>query len=105
MHHYLFEPPNHKDDFFLRVDHRNIAFRNIAMADFDMLLCGHKHVPDFGRTKYGEHFDRKARVPYLFNLFRRLIGIYTVPLQLDDSKGRKMTKALTLLLAALLIQT
>jgi hypothetical protein len=95
MHHYLFRPskPVVDDDVFLKTNCRDIVFKNIALADFDMLLCGHKHQPDLGDTKYGKHFDDRARVRYLLNLFRRLTGSYSLPFQLSDDKRSPLTKA------------
>ena len=92
MQHYLFEPEGFKDDFFLKIQHRDTVFRNIALADFDMYLCGHKHVSDFSHYLYGQHFDRWAKGRYLMNLFRRRLGANTLPYQFKDSEG-KMTSS------------
>ncbi len=89
MHHYLFEPAGHFEDFFLRTDHRDIVFKNLVMADVDMSLCGHKHVNDFKPMFYGQHLDVRGKGRYLINLFRRTLGISTLPFQLSDTKGRK----------------
>lgn len=102
MHHYLFEPPEHSSDYFMRLHHRDIVFRNIAFADFDMLLCGHKHVPAFDVHTYGCHFDERATNRYLINCFRRLIGLHSLPVQIEDENGRRWTKALTTLVNAIL---
>ncbi len=98
MHHYLFEPPEHKSDYFMRVQHRDIVFRNLAFADFDILLCGHKHFPSFDVHTYGQHFDRRAKNRYLINCFRRLIGLYSLPMQIQDNDGHWITKAGTTLI-------
>lgn len=95
MHHYLFEPPEKKSDYFMRVQHRDLVFRNIALSDFDMLLCGHKHIPSFDVHDYGSHFDRRAVHRYIFNYFRRLIGLESLPLQLTDDSGRRFAKSFT----------
>lgn len=97
MHHYLFEPPEHSSDYFMRLHHRDIVFRNIAFADFDILLCGHKHFPAFDVHTYGSHFDERATNRYLVNCFRRLIGLHSLPVQIDDDDGRRWSKALTAL--------
>jgi len=94
-HHYLFEPSGHKSDYFMRYKHRKIVFRNIAFADFDLLLCGHKHIPSFEVTTYGRHFDKRARNRYLINYFRRLIGLHSLPIQLSDGLGRELTRKLS----------
>ena len=97
MHHYLFEPPGHSSDYFMRVEDRDLVFRNIAMADFDLLLCGHKHIPSFDIHSYGHHFDVRATNRYLINCFRRMIGLHSLPVQFKDDKGNFLSKALTML--------
>jgi 3',5'-cyclic AMP phosphodiesterase CpdA len=91
MHHYLFEPKSYADDFFLNFDHRDTVFQNIAQADFDMYLCGHKHVSDFHAHYYGEHFDHRAKGRYIMNLFRRRIGANTLSLKFKDANGKMMS--------------
>lgn len=95
MHHYIFEPPGHSSDYFMRISHRDIVFRNIAMSDFDILLCGHKHIPAFDIHSYGAHFDGRAMNRYVINCFRRFIGLHSLPLQFEVYKGRYISKALT----------
>ena len=101
MHHYLFEPPEKKSDYFMRVQHRDLVFRNIALSDFDILLCGHKHVPAFDVHDYGAHFDRRALHRYMLNYFRRLIGLESLPIQMVDDKGRRFSKAFTQLVGVI----
>jgi hypothetical protein len=95
MHHYLFEPAEHKSDYFMRVKDRDLVFRNIALSDFDVLLCGHKHFASFDVHSYGDHFDERAVNRYMMNYFRRLIGLESLPIQFTDEDGRKVSKALT----------
>jgi 3',5'-cyclic AMP phosphodiesterase CpdA len=95
MHHYLFEPPERKSDYFMRVTHRDIVFRNIALSDFDVLLCGHKHIASFDVYPYGEQFDKRAVDRYMINCFRRLIGLESYPIQFTDEHGGKISKAIT----------
>jgi len=97
MHHYLFEPPGHSSDYFMRVKHRDVVFRNVAMSDFDIMLCGHKHIPSFDVHTYGHHFDDKAINRYLINYFRRIIGLHSLPIQFEDDKGKRWARALTFL--------
>lgn len=97
MHHYLFEPPGHASDYFMRVKHRDVVFRNVAMADFDIMLCGHKHIPAFDIHSYGHHFDGRAVNRYLINCFRRMIGLHSLPIQLEDEDGKRWSKALTMI--------
>ncbi len=95
MHHYLFEPPEKKSDYFMRIQHRDIVFQNIALSDFDILLCGHKHIASFDVHDYGKHFDRRAVQRHMVNYFRRLIGLESLPIQFTDEKGRRFSKSLT----------
>jgi len=97
MHHYLFEPPQHKTDYFMRIQHRDVVFRNIAFSDFDILLCGHKHIPSFDTHSYGYHFDKRAKNRLMINYFRRLIGLHSLPVQIEDQAGRRWSKLLTFL--------
>ncbi|MEO6323351.1 MAG: metallophosphoesterase [Thermoanaerobaculia bacterium] len=96
MHHYLFSPAGGSDSYFMSVDHRDDVFRNIAMADFDAMLCGHSHVATWQSMRYGERFDLRARRRYLFNYLRQAIGLGPLPLQLRDSSGRWMSKTATM---------
>lgn len=96
MHHYLFEPPGHSSDYFMRLQHRDIVFRNVALSDFDVMLCGHKHIPSFDVHTYGHHFDGRATNRYLVNYFRRLIGLHSYPIQFKDSNGKLLTKCLSI---------
>ncbi len=97
MHHYLFEPPEHASDYFMTIKHRDIVFRNVALSDFDLMLCGHKHIPSFDVHHYGRHFDRRAVNRYLINYFRRIIGLHSLPIQFEDQNGERWSKVLTTL--------
>jgi len=94
MHHYLFEPPEKKSDYFMRIQHRDIVFQNIALSDFDVLLCGHKHVPSFGVHDYGDHFDKRAVERHMLNYFRRLIGLESLPIQFVNESGQYVGKSI-----------
>jgi 3',5'-cyclic AMP phosphodiesterase CpdA len=101
MHHYLFEPKGYVVEHFLHMEDRNKVFANLLQADFDILLCGHKHIADFNNIPYIEHVDKRARGRYLFNYFRRLIGTHSLPVQFVESNGRLISKINTLILASL----
>lgn len=103
MHHYLFEPPEQPSDYFLRVQDRDIVFRNIALGDFDVLLCGHKHMTAFDVHSYGALCDERARRRHLINHFRRLVGLQSLPVQVVDKDGHHLSKAFTFM-ATLLAQ-
>lgn len=97
-HHYLFEPQHCRNARLLQVEHRDDVFRNIAMADFDVVLCGHKHVQDFGKHTYGFHLERRGKKRYLMNYFRRLVGINSLPVQFrEPQSGRFYSKYFTLM--------
>lgn len=104
MHHYLFEPRNCGRDYFMEINHRETVTRNVLLAQFDVLLCGHKHHIDARPVKYGEHFDERARARYLLNAFRRLLGLHALPLQLRDRRRRRLKRALTDLVRVLLLR-
>lgn len=92
MHHYLFEPVGYPIEPLLELSDKETVFANIAMADFDILLCGHKHISDVRDDQYIRHFDRRAKARYLINYFRRMLGIYSLPLQYKDKNGKKLSK-------------
>ncbi|MEW6364936.1 MAG: hypothetical protein AB1714_09885 [Acidobacteriota bacterium] len=105
MHHYIFEPPGHPMSFSLHLNYRKTTLRNLATADFDMVLCGHKHVPAFCAESYASFFpDRNTRGRYLLNLFRRLIRIHTFPHQFSDRTGRKMKKQVSAWISYILLR-
>lgn len=97
MHHYLFEPIGFKSEHFLQLNDRNNVFTNLALADFDILLCGHKHISAFNDFQYINYFDKRAKYRYLFNYFRRLIGTHSLPIQLIEESGKKVSKLITIL--------
>lgn len=106
MHHYIFEPHGHAFSFSLSLDHRKTVMRNFALADFDLVLCGHKHIPDFLPESYGHFFeDRRSKGRYVLNLFRRLIRINSMPEQFVDRDGKKIGKWLSKIISFVLKRT
>jgi hypothetical protein len=103
-HHYLFEPRGQKVERLLHLTHAKSIFVNIASADFDIYLCGHKHIHDLAPSTYGKHLDRKGKGRHLLNLFRRSIGIDMLPIRMKDEKGNWESKALTFLLTLLYVK-
>lgn len=93
-HHYLFEPRGKVKDPLLQMNDRTSFFVNIASANFDVYLCGHKHVSDFWPAFYNTHMDRRAASRHLFNLMRRAVGLDLLPMTLTDSKGKKVKRTL-----------
>lgn len=110
MHHYLFEPefcdthpllrPLVKP--FLRMKSRKIVFHNLAMSDFDVILCGHRHVKDIKASAYAAHFDRRGQSRLAFNYARRTLGLTSLPLAADEN-GILIGKGKRLLLAFLAV--
>jgi len=101
MHHYLLESPAIDESWMLRLQQRSGVFRNLAFADFDVLLCGHRHVPDFFPTTYGDNFDDRAKLRHLLNCFRRSIGIHAYPLKSQYPGEQFMTRNLNDLIGIL----
>ncbi|WP_347905976.1 hypothetical protein [Pseudomonas purpurea] len=83
-HHYLFEPPDSKAEPLLHLDDKQTVFQNIAMSDFDLLLCGHKHIADIHTYSYLDHFDPRGKIRLAFNHVRRSLGISSLPLGRDE---------------------
>ncbi len=104
MHHYLFEPVGSKIEPLLQICDTNTVFTNIALADFDILLCGHKHIANFRDDRYIQHFDKRAKARYLINYFRRILGIYSLPLQYKDTEGKKISRFHSILLSLNLLK-
>ena len=92
-HHYLFEPRGSKIEKLLEQEHTHSVFVDIASADFDLYLCGHKHLDDQDRSTYGKRLDRKGKGRHLLNLFRRMVGIEMLPLEIRDEQGKKWPSA------------
>ena len=95
MHHYLFQPFGDKRQKTLEVHHVRKVFQNLAYADFDMLLCGHKHVSKPFYSKYGEHFDERAKHRYAWNCFRSQVGLNALPDQFIDDKGSTLSRTVS----------
>ena len=104
-HHYLFEPRGYPFERLLHLLHRRGVFINIAASDFDLYLCGHKHVADFWPSTYGAHFDRKGKSKHLLNLYRRMINIHALPVQFEDDNKKPFSRNLTLLVQLIAIKT
>ncbi|MGZ5799533.1 MAG: metallophosphoesterase family protein [Burkholderiaceae bacterium] len=84
MHHYLFQPADDKAEKLLEVDDAKDIFQNLAMADFDILLCGHKHIGDIYLTNYLSHFDPRGKLSLSLNYLHRICGLPTLPLKTDN---------------------
>lgn len=104
MHHYLFEPHGEKVEPLLHLTETQTVFRNFACADIDILMCGHKHFAEAKSYRYLEHFNHKAKARYMFNYFRRLIGIHSLPLQYTDQDGKKMDKFISSIISLFLAE-
>jgi 3',5'-cyclic AMP phosphodiesterase CpdA len=102
MHHYLFEPAGQKRELLLQIKETESVFRNFALADIDLLMCGHKHYAEVKDHLYLHHFNKRAKARYIFNYFRRLIGIQSLPFQYSDKKGKKHNKFLSALISVYL---
>lgn len=100
MHHYLFEPANSKAEPLLQLSEKRTVFQNLAMSDFDVLLCGHKHIADVHVSTYSDNFDRRGQLRLAFNYVRRILGIKSLPLGVDED-GRRLSKALRLVVGLL----
>ncbi|MBK7370973.1 MAG: metallophosphoesterase [Saprospiraceae bacterium] len=103
MHHYIFEPSGQKREPLLQLREKESVFKNFALADTDILMCGHKHYAEIKDHLYLHHFDRRAKARYIFNYFRRLIGIHSLPFQYSDKKGKKENKLISTLISLFLI--
>jgi predicted phosphodiesterase len=100
MHHYIFEPNGYRSQYFLRMDDRYDVFRNFAMIDADCLLCGHRHISFASTVTYGEYFQNKGFRRYCLNYLRRILGMSSLPIQLDV-RGRRWSKNATMLIFAI----
>ncbi|WP_395707685.1 metallophosphoesterase family protein [Casimicrobium huifangae] len=102
MHHYLFEPANSRAEPLLQMSQKRTVFQNLAMSDFDVLICGHKHIADIHVSTYSDNFDRRGKIRLAFNYVRRVLGIRSLPLGIDGD-GRRLSKALRLIIGLLAI--
>lgn len=96
MHHYLLDPPVKRSrirDHYLRIKNKKTVLRNILMADFDLMLCGHKHVLWADDRSYADHLDPRTTNRLLLTIFKRQLGLRSSPM-VTDSAGRRMKRAL-----------
>jgi hypothetical protein len=100
MHHYLFEPANTRAEPLLQMSQKRTVFQNLAMSDFDALICGHKHIADIHVGTYSDNFDRRGQIRLAFNYLRRVLGIKSLPLGTDED-GRRPSKIFRLLIGLL----
>jgi 3',5'-cyclic AMP phosphodiesterase CpdA len=91
MHHYLFEPVQWHQEPLLDFDDKKTVFQNLAMSDFDVLLCGHKHMADFCVLRYIDHFDPRGKIRLAHNVVRRSVGLSSLPLKRDE-EGRSLAR-------------
>lgn len=103
MHHYIFEPNGQKREPLLHLKETESVFKNFALADTDILMCGHKHYAEIKDHLYLHHFDRRAKARYIFNYFRRLIGINSLPFQYSDKLGKKENKFISTLISLFIL--
>jgi hypothetical protein len=101
IHHYVFEPKDAKPTPTLQMSHKRVVFQNIAMADFDALICGHKHFADHATMRYLDHFEPRGRLRYAFNHVRRVLGLESLPLDETQTEGRSLGHHLRVFLSAL----
>src|SRR5436305_6738768 len=87
MHHYIFDPPQKAPETLMKLVDQQRVFTNLALADFDVLLCGHSHIGEPHLTSYGREFESRAQHRYFFNVFRRNVGIDSLPLQYEDRRS------------------
>lgn len=101
IHHYLFEPRGMKTTRSLQMIDRRVVFQNIAMADFDALICGHRHYADQQIVRYSDHFERRGRLRYALNHVRRSLGLDSLPLDESQTQGRSLGIHFRLLVSAI----
>ncbi|MFY0570000.1 metallophosphoesterase family protein [Archangium lansingense] len=87
MHHYIFDPFGSTRDPLMDIKNGEIVFRNLMMADFDLILCGHKHKACVQEHVYGDYLDERSRRRCLLNIFRQFVGLHAEPLA---TAGRKV---------------
>jgi len=100
VHHYLFKPADSKFEPLMEVDQIRAVFQNFAMADFDAMMCGHKHVADTRPIVYLDEFDPRGRARLALNHVRRTLGIGSRPVRYDDD-GRPESKFFRFILSVL----
>ena len=102
MHHYLFEPEGHRPHPFLGMNDRERVRRSVALCDFDLLLCGHKHVPSVRKTDYRQLFrDSRSRGRLLPELYAQVNWTARRPRRSRGTPTARVTKALEFVLQAL----
>ena len=103
MHHYLFEPSDSRAEPLLQLQQKRNVFQNLAMSDFDILLCGHKHIADIHVSTYSDNFDKRGQIRLAFNYVRRILGIKALPLPTAED-GKRLSKAFRFVIGLLAIR-
>lgn len=92
MHHYLVEPVYFRRDPTMHFIHADLVKPNVALANFDVALCGHKHVSEVQKLSYSDLLGRRGQVKYLLNCLRRKAGLNSTRVGRADQRGRFFPK-------------
>jgi len=96
MHHYVFPPKEGKKilDYSLRLKNRKQFIHTLLTADFNFLLCGHKHIISTVSMSYDSQMDRRSRGRYLLNMFKQSAGLTANPPHLTGNLGSRFARSL-----------
>ncbi|MBL4678103.1 MAG: metallophosphoesterase [Mucilaginibacter sp.] len=91
-HHYLLQPAGDTSEF-LKADDRRSFLNKVCLADFDIILNGHRHQPSFFEGSFADNFDERGKIRYIYKQLRYLLGFQNLPTQLyNPSNGQLVTR-------------
>lgn len=79
MHHYVFAPPGVPNEKFMRLHHLRDVLLRLALSDFDVILCGHSHVPHNQQHEYYPSLDRRRRKSFHLTYAANVLGLDDFP--------------------------
>lgn len=88
MHHYLVPPPGLRVEPMMRLRQQREVFMRLALCDFDVMLCGHSHVPHMHEREYSVHFSRRSRRRFQRAYAGRIFGTENFPRVLGPREER-----------------
>lgn len=78
-HHYLLDPRANLKSHAMRMIDNDQVLKRFLMADFDILLCGHKHIPKMDKVSYYKLLDHRAVRGISFNYTKQRLQLDILP--------------------------
>ncbi len=96
-HHYLKNVQN-EDREFLKSSYKKDFLNRICLADYDILLNGHRHRNSFFEDRLEDNFDERGKIRYIYKQLRHMLGFEDLPTQLyNPTNGNKFNRNVSLI--------